>query len=404
MTRAGNRYVTVADQAVSSVSNFLLVAVVAHTSSVAAFGAFSLAYVVVVFFLGLERALVGEVLLVRSSAEEGAPSEFGAVLGVGLLLGLLGALGFVGASFFFPDHGAIWVVLGLALPLVLVQDVIRYVLICCQRSAWALLLDIVWAVVSAGAMIGLAALGRSNTWVVAGWLVGAAVSLAIGLGVVRTAPHPRAGIAWFRANRPLSLRYGAEFASLNASTALVWFVLTIPLGTVGVAALRGAALLFSPLNAAFNAIRIAVIPDLVRSRGTTRYRRSLLEAVGALAVLALLWGGGALLLPAGLGRTVLGSTWEAAADLRPAAFVQALAMVGYTVVLAHFRATQANTSSSRMRGLLALLTVVVPTSLALAAGVAGAAWGFAGAVACAGTVGGLLCVRGRAPFAQEEPA
>jgi O-antigen/teichoic acid export membrane protein len=384
-----SRHVTVLDQIASSASNFLLVAIVANVSPAEQFGQFSLGYVLLVFFLGLQRSLIGEVLLVRFAAKGADLGGFRAATGLATLLGVVAlAVLAVGAFFARESSPEIWLVLAVTMPVLLLQDALRYVLICRKLSGYAFVLDAVWAVLSTAAMLLLALARADGTWVVGAWAAGALVSAVLGIAITKAYPRPLRGIAWFLANRDLSVRFSAEFASLNASTALVWFALAGPLGAVGIAALRGASLLFSPLNTAFNSVRIAMIPELVRSRNTPRYRRGLMGTGAVLLGLGVVWAAVVLLLPDSLGRIALGDTWDSAKDLRLPNAVQALAMVGYTTLLAYYRSSSLHVHSSWMRGILAGMTLAVPFFAALAFGVQGGAWGFAAAVAVA-LVGGL---------------
>lgn len=379
-----SRHVTVLDQIASSASNFLLVAIVANVSPAEQFGQFSLGYVLLVFFLGLQRALIGEVLLVRFAAKGADLGGFRAAAGLATLLGVLAlAVLAVGAFLARESSPEIWLVLAAAMPVLLLQDALRYVLICQKLSGYAFVLDAVWTLLSTAAMLALALARADGTWVVAAWAAGALISAVLGIAITKAYPRPVQGVRWFLTNRDLAVRFSAEFASLNASTALVWFALAGPLGAVGIAALRGASLLFSPLNTAFNSVRIAMIPELVRSRDTPRYRRGLIETGTVLLGLGVVWGAVVLVLPDGIGRIVLGDTWDAAKELRLPNAVQALAMVGYTTLLAYYRSSSLHVQSSWMRGILAGMTLAVPFFAALAFGVQGGAWGFAAAVAVA---------------------
>ena len=93
-----------------------------------------------------------------------------------------------------------------------------------------------------------------------------------------------------------------------------------------------------------------------------------------------------------MGALLLGATWESASELRLPYFVQYLAMVPYTVLLAYYRSVQANRLSTLMRAVLALLTLVLPLALAYAGGTLAPAWAFALAVAAAAVVGGTATV------------
>ncbi|WEK13371.1 MAG: hypothetical protein P0Y48_13050 [Candidatus Microbacterium phytovorans] len=393
---AHSRYVTILDQIVSSLSNFALVALVAGVATTAEFGRFSLGYVLLLFFLGFQRALVGEVLLVRFSNVGERPREVdGAAAGVSASVGVVSALALAVCGLLSGGDPLLWVVLAVAGPLVFVQDIVRYILIARARSGHALVSDAVWAIVALPAMVWLVAVSAPAWAVAAAWTGGGVIALVVAIAYARVTPRPVAGARWLVENRDIAVRFSGEYASLNLSNTVVWFGLAAPLGLAGVAALRGASLLFSPLNTAFNAVRIAVVPDLVRNRGTRRYRARLRETALILFGICAVWSAVVLLLPAEAGRLVLGETWDAAADLRWPYAVQGLAMVVYTALLAHFRAAARHTSSTAMRGVLAAATLVLPMALAVAAAASGAAWGFAAAVAVSVVVGLVWETRAR---------
>jgi O-antigen/teichoic acid export membrane protein len=393
---AHSRYVTIADQIVSSLSNFALLALVANVVTPEAFGRFSLGYVILLFFLGFQRALVGEVLLVRFSGSAARPPGVdSAAVGVSLGVGVVSAVTIAAVGAVMGGDVVVWGSLALAGPIVFVQDMARYVLISRQRSGHALASDVLWLVLSVPAMAIVAAAAGAASTIVVIWVVGAVLAGALALRLARLAPRPVSGVRWLVRNRDIAIRFSAEYSSLNLSNTVVWFVLTGPVGVAGVAALRGASLLFSPLNTAFNAVRIAVVPELVRAEQPHRYRSRLREAGVVLLVLGLGWGGAALLIPDSWGELVLGQTWQAAAPLRVPYAVQGMAMVGYTLLLAHFRARSLHSASTIMRGALAGLTLLLPLGLALLAAEAGAAWGFAAAVAVSVAVGGIALRRRR---------
>lgn len=388
------RLVTFADQGVSSISNFVAVAVAANVATAHEFGQFSLAYAGLLLFLGGQRALVGETLLVRYSkagrlTRQVASASLGATLLVAVptvLLLLAGAL--LSGS----ENALLWLVMAAASPFVLLQDSIRYLFICQGRPVLALLIDGIWAVGSITAML-LTARSGGELWVVLGWWgVGAAAALVVGLILARSVPAVPSGVRWLALNKDFAFRYVAEFATLNASTFAVLYFLVFPLGAAGVGALRAAQLLFSPVNTVFSAIKTAVIPELVRTRGTDAFRTRLVETLGIVLALSVGWGAAVLLLPAGAGEFVLGETWQNASELRWPYAVQYLAMVPYTVLLAYFRAVQANRLSTLMRGVLAALTLALPLCLALGGSATASAWGFTSAVAAA-AVCGLAAVR-----------
>lgn len=385
---AHSRHVTILDQIVSSVSNFALVAFVANVTTPAEFGRFSLGYVLLLFFLGFQRALVGEVLLVRFSQEGSRPAGVdAAAAGLSVTVGAVSALALAVCSVFSGGDWRVWIILAVAGPIVFVQDIARYVLIARARSGHALVSDTVWAVLSLPAMLILVLAGAEAWAIVAAWVASAVIAGAVALRFARLTPRPVEGVRWCVENRDIAVRFSGEYASLNASNTLVWFLLTGPIGVAGVAALRGASLLFSPLNTGFNAVRIAVVPELVRARDPRRYRARMTETAAVLAVLGVGWSAAVLLIPSEWGRLLLGETWDAAADLRWAYAAQTIAMVGYTLLLAQFRARARHGASTAMRGTLAAFTLALPMLLAFTGGPVAAAWGFAVAVAVSVVVG-----------------
>lgn len=391
------RIVTFADQGVSSISNFIAVAVAANVATAHEFGQFSLAYAGLLLFLGGQRALVGETLLVRySRTGQLTPSTASASLGATALVAVPAAVLLLpGALIAGPGDAYLWLMMALVSPFVLLQDSVRYLFICQGRPARALFIDSVWALGSITAMLLAARSGSGLETVVMWWGLGAAVALVLGLVLARSGPRPVAGGRWLWENRDFAFRYLAEFATLNASSFAVLYILVFPLGAVGVGALRAAQLLFSPLNTVFGAIKTAVIPELVRTRGTPAFRRTLMETLLVVSVLSVGWGTAVLLLPATAGELVLGETWNNAAELRWPYAIQYLAMVPYTVLLAYFRATESNRLSTQMRGALAALTLVLPLGLSLTTSTAVTAWGFAAAAAAAAACGVLAARRSR---------
>ncbi|GAB2615126.1 hypothetical protein GCM10027067_28420 [Pseudactinotalea suaedae] len=393
---AHSRYVTILDQVVSSLSNFALVTLVANVTTPEEFGRFSLGYVVLLFFLGFQRSLVGEVLLVRFSGVGTRPRGVDdAAAGVSVSVGALAALVLGVCGVVAGGDVRVWIALLAAGPIIFAQDIARYVLIARKRSGDALVSDVVWVLAAVPVMVWLVTTDADAWLLVAVWVLGGGVAATVALIRARLVARPVHGVRWLAQNRDIAIRFSGEYASLNLSNTVVWFVLTGPIGVAGVAALRGASLLFSPLNTAFNAVRIAVVPELVRAEEPRRYRARLRETTLILGALGVGWGAAVLLLPDSWGVLVLGETWTAAAELRWPYAVQGVAMIAYTVLLAHFRARARHTASTAMRGTLAALTLVLPLLLAVMISTTGAAWGFAAAVALSVLIGGVWERRAR---------
>ena len=393
--RKSSRFFSIADQGVNSLSNFALVAFAAGASSASEFGRFSVAYAFLIFFLGAARALVGETALVHESASLGRGGSLRReIVGASVPPAVIGAVLLSAISFFVPaDARWVWVALAVGTFFAVIQDAYRYVALAEGRTVLALLLDVVWTVPAVVAMSILSQLRAGAPWVVIAWALGAVLSIGCGALAMRTLPSIAAGWRWVRSHSSSSFRYLGEFASLNGSTLAVWVLLTPVIGAAGVGALRGAQLLFAPLNTIFSALRIAMIPELIRTTGTRRYTARLIELAGILIVGGTVWSTIVMLLGNDVGRALLGDTWIEAESLRVIFVVQYVLLAAYTLALTVFRVRKLNRSSTVMRAILAALTLIAPLGLAFWAGTSGAAWGFALAVGAAAVAGGILLAR-----------
>ena len=174
----------VADQALSSLTNFGLTVLVARQVDTGQLGGFSLAFGTYLITLGISRALCTEPLMVRYSAStrtqwrEGAAMAAGASLGTGMIAGIacLIAGKVLGGSL-----GRTFAVLGLSLPGLLLQDSWRYAFVAAGNPLQAFVNDLVWAVVLFPSVLGFIAIGHSSVvWLTLAWGGAATVAAVIG--------------------------------------------------------------------------------------------------------------------------------------------------------------------------------------------------------------------------------
>ncbi len=139
-----------ADQALSSLTNFVLGFVVARSFATEALGAFALVFNSYLLFLNIARPLAMEPLIIRFS---GVPPErwrrvTGAAVGLSLLIGLGGTVAICVAGLILGGVlGEGLLVTGLLLPGLLVQDSWRLAFFAAGRGRAAFLNDLVWALV-----------------------------------------------------------------------------------------------------------------------------------------------------------------------------------------------------------------------------------------------------------------
>lgn len=377
----------IADQAASSLSNFVVLVVAAGVVGRASFGALAIAFAATAMIVGVSRAVAGEPLSIRfatAPVHERRDAARGA-LGAAVLVGVAGGT-VVGASGVAAGGrlGDALLPLAVVLPGLVLQDACRFVLVADARPAAAFLSDTVWLVIQALALGAVAALGGlSLTTVILVW--GAAAYVAAGVALAHGRVTPRVGAArgWLREQRDLWPRFTAELLALTGS----WQVALLGLGAIAgldaVGALRAAQVLVGPLNVAFLAVPLVMVPESSRlwRRGRGSPLRHAAVIGGVLAGLAIAWGAVAVALPADLGRSLLGASWPGARDLLvPVAMV--MAAVGVTLgALTGLRVLAAARESLHARIVTAVVVVGAILVGGVVGGATGAAWGWVAAAA-----------------------
>ncbi|MEV7593943.1 hypothetical protein AB0O42_27125 [Streptomyces sp. NPDC089922] len=376
MSRRGLAAVaSVLDQAASSATNILVLVLAARLSSASGFADFSMVYVAFSVLLGLNMAYVGQSLVLEKGEGLGAACRSAAGFtaaasaSVGVLLALVG-LALPGAT------GRAFLALGLVLPLVLLQDGLRYCFSAVRAPERALAAD---ALRLACVVTALAVQpeGASAGRLVLVWGLSALPALGLGLWLLR--PYVRGARADLRPylrRGHLGQRFVVEFAVGNGSSQLAVLGLGVFATPLAVGALRGATTLFGPLNVLFNSASAFGPPVLGRFGG----KRATVRATAALGlVLAALgagWATALYLLPDRLGRELLGDTWAAASALLPATGAQYAVMGLGTCALLTLRVLAPKATLS-LQVVFSLLSVGLLLGGYAVWGVAGAAWGLA---------------------------
>src|SRR6201996_7861422 len=146
----------VADQGMSSITNFAVNIYIARELGAVQYGAFSLAYVTYGFALNASRGLSTDPLMVRFSGTD-LPSWRRAVAectGTAVVVGLAtGALVLAAGLVIGGTAGAAFLALGLTLPGLLLQDSWRYSFIALGRGSQAFLNDTIWGVTLLPALV-----------------------------------------------------------------------------------------------------------------------------------------------------------------------------------------------------------------------------------------------------------
>ena len=182
----------VADQGISSLSNFALGLFVARSFGASNFGAFTLAYITYTVVINAARGLATDPLLVRYSGDpsrrwrRATSSATGTALAVGVAAGLLCIV----AGLLLPDPvGPVFIALGVGLPGLALQDSWRFAFFACGRGASAFVNDLFWTVLLVLALVVLH--GRADSAAHCLLAFGGTATLAALLGMVQARALPR---------------------------------------------------------------------------------------------------------------------------------------------------------------------------------------------------------------------
>ncbi len=307
----------IGDQAMSSLTNFLLSIFVARSLGAAQFGAFGLAYVTYGLAINASRGLSIEPLLIRFSGtvpptwRRATAHSTGTALLVGLATGAcaLGAGRLVGGT-----TGLAFVALGLTLPGLMLQDSWRYAFFALGQGHHAFINDAIWAVVLLPALVILRMTGHANVfWFVIAWGVGANVGAAIAPLQARVMPNLVGATEWLSRHRDLGPRYLLENTGGNVSATLRSYSVSYLLGLAAVGYMQAANTLMGPFTIILAGVSLITLPEAAKlmRRAPQHLPIFCAAASAALTLLAVLWGAVLLVgLPRGLGQLMLGHLWR----------------------------------------------------------------------------------------------
>ena len=219
----------VADQAISSLSNFALGIFVARTFGASSFGAFTLAFVTYTVVINAARGLATDPLLVRHSGDVHRRwrRATSAAAGTALVVGVTAGVVCIVAGLFLPSPvGPVFVALGVGLPGLALQDSWRFAFFACGRGFSAFINDLVWTVLLVLALVLLHSRGNGSAAIcLVAFGVTATFAAVIGAVQASILPRPTRAVEWLRTQRELSVRYLIENVSISGASQLRSFVL-----------------------------------------------------------------------------------------------------------------------------------------------------------------------------------
>ena len=371
----------VADQVMSSLSNFVVGIYVIHALGAVQFGAFSLAYVTYGFTLNASRGLATDPLMVRFSGTD-LPTWRRAVAdctGTAAVVGLAaGACVLAAAAMLSGAVGAAFLALGLTLPGLLLQDSWRYSFFALGRGSQAFLNDTIWALTLLPALALLRVIGHENVfWFVFVWGITGSIAAAVGPWQARVIPRLAGAWRWVSQHRDLGPRYLAEGTSQSAAAQIRAYSIGLILGLAALGSVQAASTLFGPLTILFLGMGLVALPEAARvlRRSPRHLPLFCMVITGGLSAAGLGWGIFLLVaVPRGFGSWLLGPIWR---STYPLILPNMLGVIGQGINAGAgtgLHALGAARRSLRMTVLGSVLYVIGSLGGAVAGGAAGTVW------------------------------
>jgi O-antigen/teichoic acid export membrane protein len=383
----------VADQAVSSLSNFAVNIYIARLLGAEQYGIFGVVYVTYAFALNASRGLATDPLMVRFShvdrptwrrvvaSSSGTAVSMGALMGVAALLAAAVLGGTLGLGF---------LALAVALPGLLLQDSWRFAFFSCGRGAQAFLNDLIWLAVVIPALIGMQRADLTNVfWAVLAWGGAATVAAAVGVFQAGVLPRLTRTRQWLSEQRDLGFRYMVEGTTNNVASQVRTYGIGLLLGLAAVGYVQAAITLMAPVVVLVNGTGLILLPEATRIWRETagRLLRFCVVTGLAYAILATVWGATLLVcMPKGLGQALLKGIWE---PTYPLVLPTALGVLGFCIAAGAgtgLKGTGAARRSLRAAVVTSVIYVGFSLTGAVAWGTEGAVWGSSVALWCGAAV------------------
>lgn len=388
--RGGKRVLLGAfDQALSSLGNFVFTIVGALLLDAVSFGQIALIFAIYLIMNGLVRSLTSDVYIVSAhdTEKEVSSSEAACVETCVVIATFMGAVAAV-AAVAVPSMRGPLLILGVCLPLLSLQDTLRYIAFGRARPGLAVVSDAIWTAATLGVVGVLAALDNASVvslvaaWAGTGAIAGvlAFAMMRFPLSVLTDRRQAQRIRGWLSEHRNLYPYYVIDTVALLASGPMVLFLLTGISGLAAGGALRAAQLLFNPAVVLVSSVRIWAIPELVRARahGGRKWRLRSMQLIVLLTVVCAFWSAGVVFAPSEIIHKLLGDSAVMAQNLLwPTAVLTVVTGGVATPIFALIRSLGEAIWGLCARLISAAVMLAASAVGAVLSGAYGAAWGLA---------------------------
>lgn len=263
--RARGLILSASSQVASNASNLAFTIIVARTLETEALGVFATLMALFSLGVGGVRAFSSEPLIFDESAVRSwsGPRRHGSALTTALIVSIVIALLII----------PICVVVGVSLqttllfccviPIVLIQDTVRFLLNDLEKQSWAVSIEIVWLVIQLPLMLTWGSDGSLNRLLVC-WATGAATSVLVALFALRRNLSFGGGVQWLRSVFTVGRIYLVDFIVSSGTTQLSIFILVIVAGFDAAGELRAAQILLTPLLVFTLGASFALAPETAK--------------------------------------------------------------------------------------------------------------------------------------------
>lgn len=363
-----------ASQVLSSLSNVIISLALARGAGAAGLGAFTVAFTVYLITVGFQRLLIAEPFHALPSGGDAERDESG-MIGAAFSYSLVCA-GITGVAGLLLDLPYL-LSLAVILPVVNLQDAVRYAAFRRKRVWAATTVDGLWVIISILAWPTITE--GSAQLAVALWGFGGGIGAVVGMLLLRVRPDsPRISLSWWQAK--------ARGLGSHLALAGVVYTLTDHLAILGIAAavtadalgeLRAAQIIVQPSLMILTVVHLVLLPRLAGRARSSLYGRgpvviSIVTAIACSMILAL-----TLLLLRPLGTLLFGGGVAVLAILVVPLALRALssaAALGFGLALKADQQGRAFVGARLLAGVVGLATILGGTAIG---GIAGGAWGMA---------------------------
>jgi O-antigen/teichoic acid export membrane protein len=315
---------SLASQAISSASSFLLTVAVLHEASISQFAVFSICFTTYLLVLQLSRSVFGLPILILYShqdagGDETAVTESRKAAGGSVVLGLAAAMALLIAAGIVDAEPGQYATMGMVVPFLLYQDAVRHFAFARARPQMAVASDGLWLGLQLVGSVAALVTGNDSPVVLAGiWGVsGAVAGVAAGLKLSYL-PLIAGAPAWLRSNASLCRKLLTEFAANSGSYYALLYGLAFVAGLDALGALRAAHTFIGPVIVLLLGANSLGVPEGVRMKDdpSALLRFTSLIAT-ALAAASLVWGVTIYYTLPWLGPRLFTETWATARPLIP---------------------------------------------------------------------------------------